>query len=115
MAMHDEADMASRLSGVTRERLQIWIRRGWIRPVLRAGGPRFTDADVARASLIHDLREIIGLDDEAVPVVLNLIDQIHGLRRELKDLLTAIDQQSDDVRQSVRSHLLKRHSRSMEM
>jgi chaperone modulatory protein CbpM len=112
--MHDEADIAARLTGVTLERLQVWIQRGWVRPVLREGGSRFTEADVARASLIRDLHELIGLDDEAVPVVLNLIDQIHGLRRELRDLLTAIDQQPDDVRQNVRSHMLKRHSRQSE-
>jgi chaperone modulatory protein CbpM len=113
--MHDEADIASRLNGVTLEHLHVWIQRGWIRPVLREAGAGFTDADVARASLIHDLHEIVGLDDEAVPVVLNLIDQIHGLRRELKDLLAAIDQQSDDVRHSVRSHMEKRHSRRIGM
>ncbi len=47
----------------------------------------------------------MGLDEETVPVVLNLVDQIHGLRRELKCLTTAIDEQPNEVRTTLRARV----------
>lgn len=61
--------------------LNIWIAAGWLRPTSGRGGPEFSDIDVARARLIADLRNDLGVNDEAVPIVLDLIDQVHGLRR----------------------------------
>jgi chaperone modulatory protein CbpM len=42
---------------------------------------------MARAQLIHDLRHDFGVNDEAVPLILDLIDQVHGLRRLLRDVM----------------------------
>jgi chaperone modulatory protein CbpM len=69
------------------ETLEVWIREEWLIPQRSEAGEHFSDADVARARLINDLRHDIGVNDEAIPVVLNLIDQIHGLRRTLRALL----------------------------
>jgi hypothetical protein len=38
---------------------------------------------VARAQLIRDLKDDLGVNDEGVGVILNLVDQVHGLRRVL--------------------------------
>jgi chaperone modulatory protein CbpM len=32
----------------------------------------------------------LGINDEAMPIILDLIDQLHGLRGMLRELLTAI-------------------------
>jgi chaperone modulatory protein CbpM len=37
--------------------------------------------------LICDLRDDLGINDDAVLVVLDLIDQIHGLRRLVRELV----------------------------
>jgi chaperone modulatory protein CbpM len=105
--MDDETKISGRLQGVTIERLQVWVQKGWIRPTVKAGEPYFTKADMARAAFVHDLQELMELDEETVPIVLKLIDQIHGLRRELKMLLQAIDQQPESVREQIRSYRLE--------
>jgi chaperone modulatory protein CbpM len=69
------------------ETLDVWIKEEWLIPQRDASGEKFTEADIARARLIKDLREDIRVNDEGIPVVLNLIDQIHGLRRTLRALL----------------------------
>lgn len=69
--------------------LASWTAAGWLAPDRNTARPDFSEIDVARASLILDLQKI-GINDEAVPVVLDLIDQIHGLRRVLRDLLAAM-------------------------
>jgi chaperone modulatory protein CbpM len=66
--------------------LDAWIKAGWLRP----SGTKhidFSEIDMARAQLIHDLRHDFGVNDEAVPLILDLIDQVHGLRRLLRDVM----------------------------
>jgi chaperone modulatory protein CbpM len=67
--------------------LDAWIETGWLRPHGAAPELEFSEIDVARARLIGDLRRDLGVNDEAVPVVLDLIDQIHGLRRLVRELM----------------------------
>ena len=47
----------------------------------------FSEAYIARARLIQDLMEDLGVNSEGVGIVLNLVDQVHGLRRVLVDVL----------------------------
>jgi chaperone modulatory protein CbpM len=66
--------------------LEAWLAAGWLAPEAEVGGPEFSEIDVARALLIHDLRHM-GVNDEGVPVILDLVDQLHGLRRLLRDVI----------------------------
>ena len=43
--------------------------------------------DLARANLIHDLKDKMGVNDEGLGVILHLLDQMHALRRALADTL----------------------------
>jgi chaperone modulatory protein CbpM len=72
---------------VERQSLDAWIAAGWLVPPQTDPELMFSDIDVARAQLIRDLREDLGVNDEGVSVVLHLIDQMHGLRRSMRDLL----------------------------
>src|SRR6266853_1411836 len=75
---------------VNAEMLEAWIEAGWLVPRRDADDQRFSDVDLARAQLIRDLQQDMGVNDEGVSVVLDLIDQIHGLRRTLRELLSAV-------------------------
>jgi chaperone modulatory protein CbpM len=67
--------------------LEAWIHEEWLVPAESAGEMAFSDADVARVQLIRDLKNDLGINDEGVGVILNLVDQVHGLRRVLTELL----------------------------
>src|SRR5262245_1349985 len=82
------------------EALEAWISAGWL-VLSEDRGSQFTEADVARAELIHDLRRDLGVNDEGIGVILDLLDQLHGMRRTLGNLLTAIHAQPHDVRQRL--------------
>jgi chaperone modulatory protein CbpM len=69
--------------------VQVWIEEGWLLPGQNQAGFAFSELDVARARLIRDLKDGIGVNGEGVDVVLNLIDQVHGLRRVVRELLHA--------------------------
>jgi chaperone modulatory protein CbpM len=72
------------------ETLEVWIKEEWLIPREDAVGQKFSDADIARAHLIKDLKQDFGVNDEGIGVILNLIDQVHGLRRTLRDLLQTV-------------------------
>jgi len=63
---------------------------GWLLPRHNGDARRLSEADLAPARLIRDLKTDMGLNDEGITVVLDLVDQTHGLRRTLRDLLAAI-------------------------
>jgi chaperone modulatory protein CbpM len=51
--------------------------------------------DLARAHFIRDL-QALGVNDEGIPIVLDLVDQLHGLRRILRELLAAMKTQQEE-------------------
>ena len=66
-----------------RTTLKVWIEEEWLIPGGSADAPAFTDMDLARAELIHDLKGKMGVNDEGLGVILHLLDQMHALRRAL--------------------------------
>jgi chaperone modulatory protein CbpM len=78
--------------------LVAWIERGWVRPESAAAGWLFQDIDVARVRLIYDLRHGMSVQEDTIPVVLGLLDQVYDLRGTLRTVLRAIEAQPEDVR-----------------
>ncbi len=72
-----------------RATMEIWIEEAWLAPREIPGGRIFSDIDVARARLILDLKQDMGVNDQGVGVILHLLDQMHGLRRAMAELLRA--------------------------
>jgi len=72
-----------------RETLNVWIEEQWVVSRGSAADWEFSEADLARAALIRDLPEDLGVNAEGIGIVLNLVDQVHGLRSVLADLVSA--------------------------
>jgi chaperone modulatory protein CbpM len=102
--MLTERDLLSRVERLTVTRLRVWVAQGWIKPA-SAAAQIYSEADLARAVLICNLEDELGFDEDDVPVLLNLIDQIHGLRAELKGLLDALEDLPPDLRATVRMRI----------
>ena len=69
------------------ETLRGWVAAGWISIEEEQIGQPLSDADHARANLICDLQRDMGVNGDGIDVILNLLDQIHGLRRALRETL----------------------------
>jgi chaperone modulatory protein CbpM len=85
----------------------VWVAQGWIKPADTAA-QSYSEADIARAALICNLEDELGFAEEDVPVLLNLIDQIHGLRSELMGLLDVLDDLPPDIRATVKMRITSR-------
>lgn len=81
--------------------LEAWIEAGWLMPRRDGDTRRFSEVDIARAQLIHDLHQDLGVNEEGIPVILDLVDQLHGLRRTLREVLAAVGAQPEDTRQQI--------------
>ena len=66
------------------------LEREWIVPS-DAENRRLDEEDVARILLIKDLKEVFGVNDESIPVILHLIDEIHWLKSRLAHYIELID------------------------
>ena len=72
--------------------LHDWVARGWVRADGAAPEDwRFAEIDVARIRLIRDLRLAMAVEEETMPLVLSLVDQVHVLRRRLHVIATSLD------------------------
>lgn len=104
--MLTEQDVVARVQRLTVTRLRVFVAQGLVKPVNET--PDYSEADLARASLICNLQDELGFDEEDVPVLLSLIDQIHGLRSELRGLIEAVEVLPPDVRATVRMRIERR-------
>ncbi len=78
-----------------------WVERGWVLPDTAEGRVTFHAIDVARVRLIYDLRRDMDVGEDAMPLVLSLLDQIYDLRGTLQSLLRALQSQPQDVQANV--------------
>lgn len=83
---------------LTTDQLDRYIRAGVVQPVHSPEGPVFRDIDLARLSLLVDLADGYHLDDEALGLVMSLLDQLHGLRGDMRAILDAVAHEPPETR-----------------
>ena len=73
--------------GIQHTTLQVWVDEGWLAPRQAEAGLELSEVDLARAHLIRDLRDNMGVNDEGIGIILNVIDLVDGLRSMLQLVL----------------------------
>ena len=78
----DEFLIHAKLENAT---LDFWIAEEWLLPNEEQNEAVFSNADLARARLIGELIDDLGVNTEGVGVILSLLDQIHSLRKAVAE------------------------------
>jgi chaperone modulatory protein CbpM len=87
---------------IDRVELTAWIERGWVKPGEQtADEPVFSEIDVARIHLICDLRHDLAVEEETMPLVLSLLDQLYAARRQVNALTGAVQRQPQAIRRAI--------------
>jgi chaperone modulatory protein CbpM len=94
-----------RVADLDRGEIVRWVENRWVLPERRDETWFFHEVDIARVELILEMRRDFAVDDEAVPLVLGLLDQLYSLRRQMARLCAAVDCQPPDVREAIRRAL----------
>lgn len=107
------AAVARLFSDVSAPVIQDWVARGWVH--VSGSSPDewvFAEIDVARIRLIRELRIDLEVDENALPLVLSLLDQVYDLRRALKAVARALEGQPAEVRAAVVAAITQSGGRS---
>jgi chaperone modulatory protein CbpM len=84
-----------------REDLDRWMRDALVEAAEEAGTAIFSETQFARVRLICTLRYDMDVEEETLPVVLDLLDQLHDTRQRLHTLSQAVLAQDEEVRAAV--------------
>lgn len=103
--MMDLDELLRRRTGLTSMHVERWVARGLLRPTNHSDTWSFAQIDLARAQLLAELADDIGLDDDTVEAVVGLVDQVHTLRSELHLLAQAIAEQPPATREAIAAAL----------
>ena len=90
---------------VDRPTLMVWVSSGWLRPAQRQEVLVFSDIDLARARLITDLVGPLGVNADGVDIILDLLDQMHGLRAAINGIERSLATQPEDVQYRIRAEI----------
>lgn len=63
----------SKLTGLELSRIDAWIIKEWVVP---EASEALDQEDIARLRLIHELQNDLGVNEEAIPLILHLLDQL---------------------------------------
>jgi chaperone modulatory protein CbpM len=104
-------ELTRRFAGLDRAELRRWIANRWVLPE-NAGSPNgetwvFHEVDIARVELILHVRHELAIDDDAIDLLLGLLDQVYSLRRQMRRLCDALEAQPPDIRDAIRKALPK--------
>lgn len=100
-----EDETIAAVGRLDRARLVRFVRSEVIRPADAGGRMVFRRVDVARLELLCDLCDDFEMDDDALGIVMELVDQLHGTRSDLAALVRALEAESDEVRARILDRL----------
>lgn len=101
------AAVLQEIRGLDATELRRWIEARWVLPERTEQDYFFHEVDVARCRLIIELRQEMLIDDEAMPLVLNLLDQIYALRSEIRAVRVALEKLPPEMQAAWREQLEK--------
>jgi chaperone modulatory protein CbpM len=99
--MMDIISVTALFPGLSQVELIGWVEQGWVMPETAATGLVFHEIDVARVRLIHDLRSDMDVGEDAIALVLSLLDQVYELRSRMKSVLHVLETQPPDVQAAI--------------
>ena len=107
---YSEQEVVEIVAALTRKRLVSFVQAEIVLPLQSEAGPQFRQMDIARIELCCELCDQFDLHDEALGMVMSLVDQLHGVRAELRAVLAAIEAEKSDVRTRIGEALFQARS-----
>jgi chaperone modulatory protein CbpM len=99
-------ELVASITELRREDLERWIGEAMVLPADQQGEPVFEEAECARVNLICTLHYGMDIETDTLPVVLDLIDQLHETRNRLHSVTHAVLAQDKKVRDAILRRLL---------
>lgn len=104
---YSEDEVLAAIAPLTRTQLVSFIQTDVIQPLHTETGYAFRRVDMVRMELLCELSEHFNIEDDALGIVISLIDQLHDVRGELQAVLKAIEAEPGDVRTRIGKALFR--------
>ncbi len=99
--IYSEEETIAAVGRLTRTRLTAFVSAEAVRPTSGERGPCYTRVDIARLELLCDLTEGFELEEDALGLVVTLVDQLHAARADLSALAAAIADEPPETRRRL--------------
>lgn len=90
---------------ISHAQLTYFAEQQWVRARQEEGAWYFDEQDAARARLICEMRDDMAINDEAMPLVLRLLDQVYALRGVIGEVQQVLGQLPVDERAEIEEKL----------
>lgn len=108
MSRHYTEDEAlAAVARLDRPRLTAFVQTRVVQPIQTPHGPAFAQLDLSRMELACELCDDFDLDEDALAMVLSLVDQLHGMRGQMMRMLDALGREPEEVRARIRDRLAR--------
>lgn len=104
---YDPEQVINRIASLTAERLSHFERLHIVTPVTTADGPRYRSLDVRRVSLLCELTDDFEVNEDALVIIMSLLDQLHGAHSRLEQVVRAIDEEPSETKLRLSQRLHK--------
>jgi chaperone modulatory protein CbpM len=104
---YSEEEALAAVAPLTRTQLVSFVQAEFIQPLHTETGPIYRRVDLVRMELLCELSEHFNVDDDALGIIISLIDQLHDVRGELRAVLEAIETEPAEVRARLGKTLLR--------
>lgn len=99
--LYSEDEVIAAVAALTHHRLSAFVAAEVVTPMQGEAGHVYRRIDIARLELLCELSDTLELEEDALAVVISLIDQLHATRAELDRLTRAVAAQPEDVQRAV--------------
>ena len=96
-----EDELITTITRLTSDRLSEYLAAEIVIPQQSDQGLVYQTLDVARLELACELHEQYDMEADALSMMISLIDQMHCLRAELREVLNAVEAQPEPVRETL--------------
>ena len=86
------------ITSLTAERLSHFERLCIVTPVSTSEGPRYHTLDVRRITLLCELTDDFDVNEDALVIIMSLLDQLHGAHSKLEQVVEAIGAEPAEIK-----------------
>ncbi|MEH6391154.1 MAG: hypothetical protein V7763_05815 [Sulfitobacter sp.] len=100
-------EMIDRIGPLTPERLRHFESLRIITPVTTQRGPRYRTVDIRRITLLCELTDDFEVNEDALVIIMSLLDQLHGAHCRLDRIVQAICAEPAETKLRLSQRLLE--------
>ncbi|MEM1363193.1 MAG: hypothetical protein AAGF94_16015 [Pseudomonadota bacterium] len=107
--IYSEEEVIAAVPGLDRVMLMRFVETRIVIPIQRdETPPAFNQTDAARLRLACELCDSLDLEDDALAIVMGLIDRLHSVRADLRAVLEVVETLPEAERRQVTDALAQR-------